>query len=182
MYSPKDTQTSVIYWVIIWSPVAYNISGLGLLASTQNDVWSEELHLWTWRCCKSVINSVLDLSLNAYCKKSLNSVLELLKLNWNTLTHEHTLCLAPWSAPFPLNPAGSPGRPATDTDRGGKGRKRGFGWRGLDTTIFCPAGVDMHGRPNRLRRARQGGTLHTSGVTGRLGGSCVCAFSRVCRS
>lgn len=46
MYSPKDIHTSVIYWGIIWSPVAWNISGLGLLASTQNDVWSEELHLW----------------------------------------------------------------------------------------------------------------------------------------
>lgn len=65
MYSPKDTHTSVIYWGIIWSPVAWNISGLGLLASTQNDVWSEELHLWK----KNIINSVLDLSLNAYCKK-----------------------------------------------------------------------------------------------------------------
>lgn len=135
MYSPKDTHTSVIYWGIIWSPVAWNISGLGLLASTQNDVWSEELHLW-----KNIINSVLDLSLNAYCKKSLNSVLEPLKLNWNTLTHEHTLCLAPWSAPFPLNPAGSPGEAGDRYRQRRKWEKKGFWIERTGHDNFLPCG------------------------------------------
>ncbi len=72
------------------------------------------------------------------------------------------------------------GRRQIQTDRERRKWKKGF-WmeRGLDTTIFCPAGVDMHGQSNRLRRARQGGTLHTSGVRERRS-VCVCVFSHVC--
>lgn len=82
----------------------------------------------------------------------------------NTHTQTHTICVAPWSAPFPLNPADFPARAATDTERR-KWQKGLWTERGLDTTIFCPTGVDTHGRPNRLRKARRGGgTLHTSGV------------------
>lgn len=54
--------------------------------------------------------------------------------------------------------------------------------RGLDTTIFCPAEVDMHGQPNRMRRAQQGSTLHTSGVR-ECRSVCVCScvcFPHVC--
>lgn len=135
-HSPKDIHTSVIYWGFIWSPVAWNISGLGLLASTQNDVWSEELHLWKkhHKLCPGFISECI------LQKKSLNSVLEPLKLNWNTLTHEHTLCLAPWSAPFPLNPAGSPGEAGDRYRQRRKWEKKGFWIERTGHDNFLPRG------------------------------------------
>lgn len=51
--------------------------------------------------------------------------------------------------------------------------------RGLDTTIFCPTEVDMHGQPNRMRRAQQESTLHTSGVR-ECHSVCVGVCVRVC--
>lgn len=55
--------------------------------------------------------------------------------------------------------------------------------QGLDTPIFCPAEVDMHGQPNRLRRTREGtrDPLHTSGVT-QSHRVCVCVCVYVCRA
>lgn len=134
-HSPKDIQTSVIYW---------GISGVQLHGIYRVWVYLHQLKMTydqkSCICEKNIINSVLDLSLNAYCKKSLNSVLEPLKLNWNTLTHEHTLCLAPWSAPFPLNPAGSPGEAGDRYRQRRKWEKKGFWIERTGHDNFLPRG------------------------------------------
>lgn len=87
MYSPKDTHTSVIYWGIIWSPVAWNISGLGLLASTQNDVWSEELHLWKkhHKLCPGFISKCILQKIFELCIGAAETELK------HTYTWTHTL-------------------------------------------------------------------------------------------
>lgn len=87
MYSPKDIHTSVIYWGIIWSPVAWNISGLGLLASTQNDVWSEELHLWKkhHKLCPGFISKCILQKIFELCIGAAETKLK------HTYTWTHTL-------------------------------------------------------------------------------------------
>lgn len=87
MYSPKDIHTSVIYWGIIWSPVAWNISGLGLLASTQNDVWSEELHLWKkhHKLCPGFISKCILQKIFELCIGAAETELK------HTYTWTHTL-------------------------------------------------------------------------------------------
>lgn len=122
-HSPKDIQTSVIYWGIIWSPVAWNISGLGLLASTQNDVWSEELHLWKkhHKLCPGFISKCI-LQKNLW-------TLYWSRWNWiETHLHMNTHSVSLPDQHHFLSIQRAPrGRPATDTDRGGNGKKRGFG-------------------------------------------------------
>lgn len=86
----------------------------------------------------------------------------------NTHTHRHTLSvLLPDQHHFlSIQQTSRRERRQIQTDRERRKWQKGL-WteRGLDTTIFCPTGVDTHGRPNRLRKARRGGgTLHTSGV------------------
>lgn len=87
MYSPKDIHTSVIYWGFIWSPVAWNISGLGLLASTQNDVWSEELHLWKkhHKLCPGFISKCILQKIFELCIGAAETKLK------HTYTWTHTL-------------------------------------------------------------------------------------------
>lgn len=87
MYSPKDIHTSVIYWGFIWSPVAWNISGLGLLASTQNDVWSEELHLWKkhHKLCPGFISKCILQKIFELCIVAAETELK------HTYTWTHTL-------------------------------------------------------------------------------------------
>lgn len=87
MYSPKDIHTSVIYWGFIWSPVAWNISGLGLLASTQNDVWSEELHLWKkhHKLCPGFISKCILQKIFELCIGAAETELK------HTYTWTHTL-------------------------------------------------------------------------------------------
>lgn len=64
MYSPKDIHTSVIYW---------GISGVQLHGIYRVWVYLHQLKMTSDQksciCEKNIINSVLDLSLNAYCKK-----------------------------------------------------------------------------------------------------------------
>lgn len=64
MYSPKDIHISVIYW---------GISGVQLHGIYRVWVYLHQLKMTSDQksciCEKNIINSVLDLSLNAYCKK-----------------------------------------------------------------------------------------------------------------
>lgn len=90
------------------------------------------------------------------------------KCTAQTHTHRHTLSvLLPDQHHFlSIQQTSRRERRQIQTDRERRKWQKGL-WteRGLDTTIFCPTGVDTHGRPNQLRKARRGGgTLHTSGV------------------
>lgn len=103
------------------------------------------------------------------------------KCTAQTHTHRHTLSvLLPDQHHFlSIQQTSRRERQQIQTDRERRKWQKGL-WteRGLDTTIFCPTGVDTHGRPNRLRKARRGGG-HSSHLRGQRARLCVSVCSHV---
>lgn len=161
MCSLKDTQTCVIYWGTICNPVACNVSGpnlfsgssLGLLALTQNDVWSEELQLHPASVNVAMLQRHHKLCPGFISKCTLQKVFKFhngaaeAKLKhtytwthtWTDVYITHTLTRS-LIRTISSQSSGLPGRPATNTDRGGNRGKKRFWIERTGHDNFLPRG------------------------------------------